>query len=105
MATARRTDSAIADMRGAAALPRRSGEMVFHDPWERRAFALAVAMCERGHYRWDEFRERLVAAIASTGEAPGDSGPATPGYYEHWLASLEALLRDKDLVNPPEADG
>lgn len=29
----------IAEMPGMSSLPRRSGELVFHEPWERKAFA------------------------------------------------------------------
>lgn len=86
----RTPDRSISNMEGASALPRRSGEMVFHDAWERRAFALAVALCEQGHYRWDEFRDHLIAEI-------GAADAAFPGYYEHWLASLEKVLIEKGV--------
>ena len=85
----------VADMSGPPALPRRSGEIAFHDEWERRVFALAVALCEQGHYEWDEFREYLVAAIAEVGETPENPRHDAPGYFEHWLASFEKLLADK----------
>ena len=84
-------------MPGAAALPRKSGEMVFHNDWERRAFAIAVSLAEQGAYDWSEFQQQLIAAVA---EAEKDD-PLNPsrGYYESWLASLEALLREKELVD------
>ena len=41
-------NSHIAEMEEAAALPRGSGELVFHDPWERRIFSLTVALHEQG---------------------------------------------------------
>ncbi|MEW6298532.1 MAG: nitrile hydratase accessory protein [Thermodesulfobacteriota bacterium] len=89
----------IAEMSGPASLPRKSGELVFHDPWERRVFAMAVALCERGLYTWDEFRERLIAAIAA-GEQRARQDPTyrTPSYYESWLAALEQVLADKGVV-------
>jgi nitrile hydratase accessory protein len=89
----------IADMIGTASLPRRSGELVFHDPWERRVFALAVALCEQGLYSWDEFRDRLIAEIGAaeqTTTADPTSAPLS-GYYEHWLAAFEKLLIAKGL--------
>ena len=49
----RSTNPYIAEMTGPASLPRSSGELVFHDAWERRVFALAVSLCEQGYYRWD----------------------------------------------------
>jgi nitrile hydratase accessory protein len=86
-------------MGGSAALPRKSGELVFHDPWERRVFTLAVALCERGVYRWDEFRDHLIAEIAAAEKAAGPhADPATlPSYYESWLAAFEKLLAEKGL--------
>lgn len=89
-----RTD--IAEMAGASSLPRKSGEMVFHDDWERRAFAIAVNLAEQGMFDWSEFQQHLIAAIA---EAERDD-PQRPsrGYYESWLVSLERLLAEKRLL-------
>jgi nitrile hydratase accessory protein len=95
----RRTDPRIAEMGGAAALPRKSGELVFHDPWERRVFALAVALCEQGLYQWDDFRDRLIAEIAAADQPVGtdaDHSPR-PNYYESWLAAFEKLLIEKGI--------
>ena len=96
--TGRSADPSVAEMPGPEALPRRSGELVFHDDWERRAFALAVALYEQGHYEWDEFREHLIASIAASGETPEFPNPDAPGYYEHWLESLERTLASKGLI-------
>lgn len=82
----------IADMNGVEALPRRSGELAFHDEWERRVFALGVALCEQGAFDWDDFRQCLITAIAASGESPQAPDPEAPGYYEHWLAALEQTL-------------
>ncbi len=86
----------IAEMAGASTLPRKSGEMVFHDDWERRAFAIAVSLAEQGMFDWSEFQQHLIAAIA---EAERDD-PQHPsrGYYESWLVSLERLLAEKQLL-------
>ena len=102
MSEARLTRPDIAEMEGAHALPRKSGEMVFHDAWERRAFALAVSLTEQGQYEWREFQQQLIAAIA---EAEKDD-PLNPsrGYYESWLTSLEALLEKKGLLRSAAAE-
>ena len=96
-------DRKISNMEGDSALPRKSGELVFHDTWERRAFALAVALCEQGHYQWDEFRDHLIATIGAADEAQV-SDPDTPftGYYEHWLASFEKVLVEKGICTPDQ---
>ncbi len=95
----RTADAAIADMADSGALPRRNGEILFHDEWERRVFAMAVALCEQGLYGWDEFREHLIAAIAAGGETPEHPDPEAPGYFEHWLASFENVLAAKSIIS------
>lgn len=94
----------VALMDGDAALPRRSGELVFHDDWERRAFAMAVALCDRGHYPWETFREQLIAEINASGDLDKQLAPDAPGYYEHWLNSLETVLRKCGLVEDQALD-
>ena len=99
----RRADPRIAEMNGAAALPRKSGELVFHDPWERKVFALAVALCEQGLYQWDEFRDRLIAEIAAAAAGnTGDPSSPQPGYFEHWLAAFEKLVTEKGICTPEQ---
>ena len=85
----------VSDMQGSAALPRQSGELQFRDPWEGIAFALAVALCEQGHYAWAEFQEILIAEIAGADQQPPETRPT---YYESWLAALEKLLDAKDIL-------
>jgi nitrile hydratase accessory protein len=90
------------DVEGAAAPPRRNGELVFQEPWEGRAFGLAVAMRDQGLFPWEAFRQRLIGAIAEA-----DRGPAAehrPGYYENWLVALERLLMDRGLVTAAEIE-
>ena len=82
-------------MRGAAALPRKSGELVFHADWERRAFALAVTLAEQEAFHWSEFQRQLVKAVADA-ESDDPLHP-TRGYYESWLVALETLLEQKHL--------
>ncbi|MFN8555887.1 MAG: nitrile hydratase accessory protein [Dehalococcoidia bacterium] len=89
----------VANMDGAAALPRKNGELVFEAPWEGRAFGMVVALHERSSFEWSEFQRRLIDEVAAA-EARGE--PST--YYERWLASFEALLVEKGIVSPDELD-
>lgn len=95
----RQANPEIAEMPGLSSLPRRSGELVFHDPWERKIFAITVSLCEQGLYKWDEFRDHLIAEIAAAERAKGPNAPASvlPSYYESWLTAFEKLLREKGL--------
>ena len=86
----------ITDMEGVAALPRKSGELVFQDPWEGIVFAMAVALCERGLYQWDEFRNRLIAEIAAAEHM--EPAHERLSYYECWLAAFETLLVEKEVL-------
>jgi len=92
-------DRRIGNMDGAAALPRKNGELVFAAPWEGRIFGMAVALHERQLYGWDDFRTRLIAEIAAA-EARG----APSSYYERWLASFETLLVGRGFVTQEELD-
>lgn len=89
-------------MKGAAALPRKSGEIVFHDEWERRAFAIAVSLAEQGLYAWREFQQRLIESVAEAERQ--DALNPSRGYYESWLAALERLLEEKELAEEPASE-
>lgn len=68
---------------------------VFAAPWEAQAFAMTLALHERGLFSWPEWAQALSAAIAearSRGEA--DDGST---YYRHWLAALESIVAAKGL--------
>lgn len=88
-------------MEGEAALPRENGELIFEAPWEARAFGMVVLLCERGLYHWDDFKNRLIQAIAQ--HKCKDPG-VTPekGYYHHWLSAFEELLLDHGIVTSKE---
>ncbi|WP_293856286.1 nitrile hydratase accessory protein [uncultured Alsobacter sp.] len=80
-------DSRTRALAEVASIPRDEGGPVFREPWEAQAFALAVALHERGLFTWSEWAETLGAEIARAG--PG--APAAD-YYHHWLAALETLV-------------
>jgi nitrile hydratase accessory protein len=91
------------DLTGAAAVPRKNGELVFDAPWQSRAFGMAVRLHQQGLFHWDEFRDRLIEEIA---EQPGEDPSASPAtiYYRQWLAALEKLLLDKALLAKSDLD-
>jgi nitrile hydratase accessory protein len=77
-------------------IPRDDGGPVFRAPWEAQAFALAVALHDKGVFAWAEFAAALGAEIARA-EAAGDCRGAD-AYYVHWLAALERLAAEKGVV-------
>lgn len=94
------SEPAIAETEGAAALPRRNGELVFQAPWESRAFAIAVGLSGEV-YEWQEFREELIRRIAAW-EADPEHHDEDFSYYERWLLSLEAMLSERGTIAPEE---
>lgn len=80
---------------GTAAPPQANGEIVFEELWQARVFGMARALCEKGYYDWDEFRQYLIAEIG------GPNGDLTP-YFEHFLAALARLVDDKSICDAGE---
>ncbi len=68
---------------------------VFAEPWEARAFAIVVALHQRGVFTWVEWAAALAAAIKDA-QALGDPDRGAT-YYRHWLRALENLLIQKGI--------
>jgi len=99
-------DQKISNMNNIEALPRKSGELVFHDNWEKRIFAMVVALYQQGHFEWNEFKDLLIEQIRLNGETPEKPDPAKPGYYEFWINNLEKILeRNKNRTHKTTALG
>jgi nitrile hydratase accessory protein len=83
----------------ADALPRLrvTDGQVFADPWQARAFALAVELSERGYFTWTEWTEALGNALGAVGGL-GDRDYGSR-YYECWLGALERLVTAKGLAD------
>ena len=93
--------SGVLDDEGPAAPPRSNGELVFSEPWESTAFAMAMGLVESGTFTHDEFRERLAEAIAAWDALPpGDRGEWS--YYERWLQALQSLLFERGVIGDLE---
>ena len=81
------------DIEGPAAPPRSNGELVFAEPWEGRAFAMAVALCEAGVFTWREFRVALIARIPNR-----DDTSSHWCYYSQWLGALQDVLAARGAI-------
>jgi len=78
-------------------LPRDADGSVFAEPWEAQAFALAVALHERGVFTWPEWAAALAEDIRRA-QAAGDPDTGVT-YYRHWLAALERLVAEKGVAD------
>src|ERR1700746_2695226 len=82
---------------GMPAIPRDEGGPVFREPWEAQAFALVVALNEKGLFTWSEWAAALAAEIKRA-QAAGDPDLGNT-YYRHWLAALERILAAKGVAS------
>jgi nitrile hydratase len=69
-------------------------EPVFHAEWERRAFALTLAMAMPGGWNID------MSRFAREDRPPEDY--RSKSYYHIWLAGLERLMLERGLIAPAE---
>lgn len=84
------------DVEGPAAPPRSNGELVFTEPWESRAFGLALALHDAGAFEWEDFRRQLIAHIDAW-ERDHPAGEQW-NYYRCWLHALEAVVVDTGVL-------
>jgi nitrile hydratase accessory protein len=87
----------MADVPG---MPRDAGGAVFREPWEAKAFAVAVRLHERGLFTWSEWAQTLASHIEHARAAGGEDSAA--GYYVHWLQALETLVAAKGAASREE---
>ena len=76
-------------------------QRAFTEPWEVRAFAIAVAAYHNGQYEWSEFQLSLIDSIKKW-EAGGGAEPWS--YYEHWLEALETVLSGTGALSEATLD-
>ncbi len=77
-------------------IPRDADGPVFREPWEAQAFAMTLALHERGVFTWTEWAEALSREIKRA-QAAGDPDTGET-YYLHWLAALENLVAEKGVA-------
>ena len=89
-AAARRATAAL------PSIPRDEDGPVFREPWEAQAFAMALALHDRGLFTWSEWAAALADEIKrAQGLGDPDTGET---YYRHWLATLETLVAAKGVT-------
>jgi nitrile hydratase accessory protein len=69
---------------------------VFREPWQAQAFAMVVALQERGLFTWPEWAATLGEEI-KTAQRAGDPDTGET-YYHHWLAALESMVARKGVA-------
>ena len=77
-------------------IPRDAEGPVFRAPWEAHAFAMALALYDRGLFAWTEWAAKLGEEIKKA-QAAGDPDTGET-YYRHWLATLERIVAEKGMT-------
>ena len=90
-ATAQRATQAV------PGIPHDEQGPVFREPWEAQAFAMALALQQRGLFTWNEWATALGQEIKRA-QAAGDPDTGDT-YYRHWLATLERLVAEKGVAS------
>src|SRR4051795_1381899 len=90
VAAARRATAAV------PGIPRDAEGPVFREPWEAQAFAMTLALHERGLFTWPQWAATLGEEIRRA-QAAGDPDTGET-YYQHWLNALERLVGEKGVA-------
>ena len=96
-----RIDRMPRDRCGVPSMPRDAEGPVFREPWEAQAFAMALALHERGLFTWPEWAATLGDEIKRA-QAAGDPDTGET-YYRHWLNALERLVAEKGVTDARDA--
>jgi nitrile hydratase accessory protein len=94
------TPQGLPELQGLQGMPRDADSPVFNEPWEARAFAMVLALHQRGLFTWPQWAAALSHQI-SQAQAAGDADLGDT-YYQHWLLALESLVKDLPVkASPP----
>jgi nitrile hydratase accessory protein len=81
-----------------APIPRdKDGAPVFAAPWEAQAFAMTLALHQRGLFTWTEWAAALAEEIRRAQNAGDPDDGST--YYRHWLATIERIVSAKGVAS------
>lgn len=72
----------------------------FAEPWQARAFAMAVLASSQGCFTWSEWSQALGRELRRA--ATADPTAPEAGYYDCWLTALQSLLTGKGVVGEGE---
>ena len=100
--TTRDLHQASSRVKSLPGIPSDSDGPVFKEPWEAEAFAMALALFDRGLFTWGEWAAALGEEIKRAQSAPDpDTGSS---YYHHWLATLERMITEKNVATRDQLD-
>lgn len=78
----------------------------FAEPWQARAFAMALRLHEAGAFEWTDWADALSDRLKGDPRLP-DAATATEHarqYYEAWLATLETMVTRAGLAGTAQIE-
>lgn len=93
------SDQSIEALKHLPEIPVDDDGPVFAEPWQAQAFAMTVKLHESGAFSWPEWAQALSGQLKAAGE-----NDSVENYYLHWLAALEAILDEKNIVQTDERE-
>lgn len=90
----RAVDNLVFDLPGG-----RPGESSFEQPWEIRAFALAIAAHTAGELDWQVFQRALIDSIDEWESTRSGASDDSWSYYHHWVSALEEVLATAGAID------
>jgi nitrile hydratase accessory protein len=81
--------------------PRSDGKLYFSEDWQRTVFGMAMALSKEGYFEWEDFRQKLIDAIAAW-EKNACGGENTWDYYERYTTALIQVLEQYGVIQPGE---
>ncbi|MCG7573864.1 nitrile hydratase accessory protein [Phaeobacter sp. CNT1-3] len=77
-------------------------EPAFTEPWHAQVFALTVHLNEAGQFTWAEWVNRFSTVLRQHGAERSLNGGED--YFNAWLATLEAFLRDRGMASAAQVE-
>lgn len=78
-------------------IPRNESGPIFNEPWEAEAFAMTLALYEKGVFTWPEWAAVLSEEI-NRAQTEGDPDLGDT-YYRHWLSALERIVIQQGVTD------
>ncbi|MFT4263665.1 MAG: nitrile hydratase accessory protein [Nocardioides sp.] len=82
----------------------RPDQLSFEQPWEIRAFAIAIAAHNAGEYHWPSFQGALIDSIKEWEATSSTLDDPSWSYYEHWVTALETVLGNAGMLDAAGLD-
>lgn len=72
----------------------------FAEPWQARAFAVAVLASRQGCFTWSEWTHALGRELQRASDVAAQRMEA--GYFDCWLSALQSMLLGKGVIGQGE---